>query len=178
MFRRRKSRRLMSLIWPERGWGRAVRYIWWRMVRQHATPHAIAFGVAIGVAISVTPLLGFHVFLTLVIAWLLRANMLAALLSTAIGNPVSFPIFIFLNYKLGSLLVGNSVDDAGIVIERMSFGEIFINVDNTMANLLKPVLIGSIPLGLTLGVLCYFIVFFVVKAYRGSAEEKQKKEEE
>ena len=44
------------------------------------TPCAIASGTACGVVVSLTPFVGLHTLLAVVVAWLIRANVLAATL--------------------------------------------------------------------------------------------------
>ena len=52
-------------------------------MRLPGTPYDIAAGFACGAAISFTPFIGFHVVLGMVIARLIKANMVAALIGTA-----------------------------------------------------------------------------------------------
>src|SRR3546814_1540068 len=53
-------------------------YVWRRVWRLTGTPHVIALGVAAGVFMSCTPFLGFHIVAAMLIAWVLRGNLLAA----------------------------------------------------------------------------------------------------
>ena len=72
MFAGRKTsgrrRSLRHTLWPKRGWRRVMSYYWKRLVRLSATPHAIAAGGAAGVFAAFSPLLGFHVVLSLALA--------------------------------------------------------------------------------------------------------------
>lgn len=108
MFGRRNrpslSKRVKSLVWPERGLARSWRYTVARLSRLKTSPHAIAAGFASGAAVSFTPLLGLHFLLAFALAFLTRGSFLAAALGTAVGNPLTFPFIFAATYWLGALL--------------------------------------------------------------------------
>ncbi|MEQ8949382.1 DUF2062 domain-containing protein, partial [Parvibaculum sp.] len=96
MFRRRVDlhpiEKLKEIFWPRSGWKRAIQYGWRRVWRLSGTPHAIALGVAAGAFSSCTPFLGFHILVAMLIAWVIRGNLIASALGTFIGNPITFPV--------------------------------------------------------------------------------------
>ena len=51
----------------------------------------IAIGFAAGVFVSFTPLFGLHIVLGAALAWLVRGNIVASLIGTLAGNPVTTP---------------------------------------------------------------------------------------
>ena len=94
VFKRREKRGLPRALWewiyPKGGWARAYSYIKHRLRRLPGTPEEIARGVAIGVFTSFTPFFGLHFFVAWVLALVLRANVLASLLGTFFGNPLTY----------------------------------------------------------------------------------------
>ncbi len=96
----------MESIYPRGGWWRAANYVLHRMRRLPDQPHRIARGVAAGVFISFTPLFGFHFLGAVAIAWLIRGNILAALLGTFVGNPLTTPIIAVTSVALGRWMLG------------------------------------------------------------------------
>jgi uncharacterized protein (DUF2062 family) len=112
VFRRRTRltlpERLQALVYPKGGWRRAARYVWVRLTRLPDPPHRIARGIWAGIFVSFTPLFGVHLGLGAVLAFVLRGNVLAALLATMVGNPLSFPVIAVLSIQLGHLLLGNA----------------------------------------------------------------------
>ena len=92
-------------ILPEKGWSRAIEYMMAEIKRLPDSPKNISFGVAIGVFVSFSPFFGIHVLLAFIIARFLRVNILAAILGTFMGNPISFPIIAALNFNVGDLFV-------------------------------------------------------------------------
>lgn len=77
-----------------------------RLARLGSDPHAVAAGFASGAALSCTPLFGLHFLLSFALAWVVRGHMLAAALGTAVGNPLTFPVFVSGAYGVGTLLLG------------------------------------------------------------------------
>jgi uncharacterized protein len=71
------------------------------------TPEAIAGGVAIGIYIGFTPLVGLKTALTILLAWLTRSNIIAAVIAQA-AHDVGFflmPALYVWEYSLGYWLL-------------------------------------------------------------------------
>ena len=62
-----------------------------------------------GCAVSVTPILGLHLIVCYLGTWIMRGNIIAATVGTIIGNPWTFPIFFYLDYKIGILFYKDSI---------------------------------------------------------------------
>ena len=96
VFRRRDRRPIKTIVseffLPRGGWSRAAQYVVHRLSRLPDPPHRIARGIFAGVFISFTPFFGFHFLGAAAIAWSLRGNILAALLATFFGNPLTTPL--------------------------------------------------------------------------------------
>jgi uncharacterized protein (DUF2062 family) len=125
-------------------------------------------GAAIGAFASFTPFIGLHLVITMAIAWMLGANMIAGAIGTAIGNPLTFPVIWASTYEIGQALLGERRGEApaglGHELMHKSFDQI--------VPLLKPMVVGSAPLGLTVGILVYVIVYKAVSAYQESRRKR------
>jgi uncharacterized protein (DUF2062 family) len=71
-----------------------IRRLWIAALEEHATPRELAASVALGVFIGCTPLLGFHGWLGVGFATLLRLNRLWALIGTRISMLLFLPWII------------------------------------------------------------------------------------
>ncbi|MBB5223257.1 hypothetical protein HNP73_003204 [Amaricoccus macauensis] len=98
--------RLREAVLPRRGWRRGLEYLGHRVRRLPDTPHRIALGFSCGVLASFTPLFGLHFVLAAAFAKLVRGNILAALLGTLVGNPLTFPVIAWSSLWLGRKIVG------------------------------------------------------------------------
>ena len=81
---------MLQALWPKGGWARAARYVTHRVNRLPDPPHRIARGIFAGVFTTFTPFYGFHFFIAAGLAWVMRGNVVAALLSTFFGNPLTY----------------------------------------------------------------------------------------
>ena len=109
MFKRRNPKTMLQSVgeffYPPGGWGRAGRYIAYRLRRLPDPAHKISRGIAAGVFASFTPFYGLHFITAGVIAYLLRGNIIAALLATFFGNPITFPLIAALSVELGTWML-------------------------------------------------------------------------
>ena len=70
-------------------------------------PRKIAMGMAIGVFIGVTPTIPFHTIIIIFLTMLFRQNLTAAMLGAWIMNPITIPLFYFVEYEIGKLVLGS-----------------------------------------------------------------------
>ncbi|WP_421865917.1 DUF2062 domain-containing protein [Parvibaculum sp.] len=166
MFRRRVElhpiQKLREIFWPRSGWKRTLQYGWRRVWRLSGTPHAIALGVAAGAFSSCTPLFGFHILLAMLIAWVLRGNLIASAIGTFIGNPLTFPAIWFVVYETGRYMLGTPVAANPDVAETLQRAHAF----DMVLPLLVPLTVGAIPVGIVLGCVSYVLARSGVEAYQ------------
>lgn len=93
-------------IFPRSGWRRVLYYVRHRLQRLPDSPHRIALGFSLGVFVCFTPVFGLHIILAIVLSLILRANVMAAIIGTFFGNPVTFPLIAGFSYRLGWFLLG------------------------------------------------------------------------
>ena len=110
VFKRRDRRAIWQVVldffYPRGGWTRAFEYVNHRVRRLPDTPQKISRGIWARVLICFTPLFGLHFVFAAIIARLLRGNILAALMATFFGNPLTFPAIGYLSISLGSWMLG------------------------------------------------------------------------
>lgn len=111
VFRRRDQpsllTRLRETVLPRGGWRRGLEYLGHRVRRLPDTPHRIALGFACGVFSSFTPFFGLHLLLAIALARAVRGNVLASLIGTIAGNPLTFPFIASLSLWLGRRVLGH-----------------------------------------------------------------------
>lgn len=181
MFKRRKQQpvhhRVGNLFWPRIGWGRAVRYLWHRVLRLHGTPYSIAAGIACGAAVSFTPLVGGHFVLAALMAWLIGGNIVAGLIGTAVGNPWTFPFIWLWTFKLGSGMIG--MEHAAEAGAQPDFSHVFADLIEALLRfefepaffhkiwaVWWPMMIGSVPSMIVVWLATYLMLRPVVAAYQ------------
>lgn len=193
MFKRRKPRSYgqiaTEMIYPRGGWRRAGTYVVHRLRRLPDQPQRIGRGVAAGVAVSFTPFFGFHFLAAAAVAWVMRGNILAALLATFVGNPATFPFIGVLCVTLGREIMGLPGDLPPHLIF-VEFGrasaELWHNIkaifgpDTTQWTQLSeffhdvyiPYLVGGLIPGILCGALAHYLTVPVVQAYHRRRSKK------
>jgi uncharacterized protein (DUF2062 family) len=174
MFRRRHpiplGQRVHGWLWPQMGWRRLGTYLIRRLTRLPGTPHSIATGFACGTAISFTPFLGLHTVLSVLLAFLLRGNYLAAMVGTLVGNPWTFPFIWVASAELGHALLGGAPPS----LEAFQ-GPHFDAFVHKLGGLIWPMAVGSLPLGTLAGLAVYFPVARTVAAYQTGRRHRRER---
>ena len=189
MFKRRERRSIFrffyEVIFSLKGISRAIEYVGIRLKRIPDTPHKISLGMSCGIFASFTPLFGLHFLIAGFLSYLLRANVLASLIGTFVGNPITFPIITVFNLKLGEWILGSteySSGDGGKIFEGFldfifliyksiftegSIGENNIPRMNELLNgVFIPYSLGGLILGIFIAVISYFLLRPLVATYQ------------
>lgn len=159
------------MLWPRRSFRRSAHYFMKRALRLQATPHAIAAGVAIGVFCTFTPFVGLHFLLAIVLAWLVRGNIVAAVIGTALGNPITLPFIWGATLHAGRLVLQYDLAD-DIVPENIGRHLLELELTSLWDPLLKPMLVGAVVLGLAASVAAYFLVRMAARTFQ---EQRRKR---
>lgn len=131
------------------------------------SPHHIALSFAIGIFISITPFLGFHTLMAILVIWLFRLNKVGVLVGTFTNNPWTFtPVYGF-GLWLGVRLYGIEggmphINWSGIKLDA------FVTY---LKPYLMPFIIGNLLLGLIAAMVSYFIVSYAVQRFRARGRQ-------
>jgi len=69
-------------------------------------PERVAAAVALGVGVGLSPFIGFHFFVAILLAFLLRLNKFDTVLGSFAGNPWTLPPVYAMGYRLGRAVLG------------------------------------------------------------------------
>jgi uncharacterized protein len=168
--------RLRQAIWPTRSFQRSFRYMTLRLCRIQASPHSVALGCAAGVFAIFTPFLGFQMMLAALLAVVFRGSVFASAVGTFAGNPLTYPVIWISTFTVGNVFLGSS---ANAEISKLSTGAHALGKSLRDASadgvatavqglwpVLKPMAIGSLPLGGLTAFLVYYIVRHFLQARR------------
>ncbi len=186
MFKRRNKRTtwqtLRESVWPRGGWARAAQYIKHRVHRLPDTPEKIALGIFIGFFVTFSPFFGLHFLIAALFAIVLRANVVAAILATFVGNPLTFFAIGAVSLNLGRWVLGMRAHHGPPVGAQFShaFGDLHHNVIALFTggpthwgylhaffdNVFYPYLIGGLIPGILFGLVGYFTSLPILRAYQ------------
>lgn len=171
------------------GWRRTLRYQLHRMGRLPGSGYAIAGGFAWGAAMSFTPLIGLHILLSVIIAWMFRCSVVAAALGTAVGNPWTFPLIWVWLYKAGVYMGFGGQN--GMPAEKLDFAALFDNMTSallagnwhfladTAMPVFTPMLAASVPTAAIVWVIFFLLMKPGIERYKlGIASRRREREQQ
>ncbi|UYV37917.1 DUF2062 domain-containing protein [Rhodobacteraceae bacterium D3-12] len=197
VFKRRDKRPLWKIVveffYPRGGWLRAARYVRHRLHRLPDPPHKISRGIWAGVFTTFTPFYGMHFVVAAIIAFVMQGNILAALLATFFGNPLTYVPIGVIALATGHWLLGSDFNPAHV--ERslggmfsdagrdlwFNFKTLFNGADPDWHRLsvfydevFFPYMIGGIIPGIITASICYYIAVPLIRAYQNRRKGKIK----
>lgn len=165
---------------------RAFHYVKHRLHRLPDPPHRIARGIFSGILVSFTPFFGLHFLFAALVAMVLRGNILASILATFFGNPITFVPIGALALNTGHFLLGKS-GLSSVDVQR-SLGGKFVDAGEDLWHNLRaiftsetsdwshlsvffndiflPYLVGGIIPGVIFGLLGYYLSLPLIIAYQ------------
>lgn len=158
---------------------RAAKYYYLKFLRLQGDPHSLALGVAIGLFVGITPTIPLHTALIIILAWILRGNILAALIAaTAISNPLTWLPQYYFSWRVGNWLLpgrlswerihgllGLFASDAGFTQNLAILGQLGLEAVAVM-------LVGGILLAIPFTCAGYLLSFKFFRALRKKRQEK------
>jgi uncharacterized protein (DUF2062 family) len=166
-------RAMAEMLWPRGGWTRAFHYVKHRVRRLPDSPERIARGIWAGVFTTFTPFYTLHFVIAALISWVLRGNIVASLMATFFGNPLTYVPIGIASLSTGHWLLGTEMEEG----EHRSFGGKFADAgyDETADwhglsvfydEVFFPYMIGGIIPGVICASICYYLAVPVIRAYQ------------
>lgn len=177
-------RAMAELLWPRGGWTRAFQYAKHRVRRLPDPPEKIARGVWAGVFVTFTPLFGFHFFVALLLARMMKGNIIASLMATFVGNPFTFVFIALASLKTGHWLLGTEMTEGELRALSRKFSDagsdlwhnfiaVFTDARADWSGLaifsrdvFYPYLIGGIVPGIIFATISYYLTVPIIRAYQ------------
>lgn len=123
------------------------------------TPHRISMAFAVGIFIGMSPLLGLHTILGILVAYLFRLNRLVTIVGVYITNPWTIiPIYTFSTW-VGVKCLGIDKVLPNIDWKHITFGALL----NDFSSLIMPFIVGAFLVGTLLSIISYIIIYRLAK---------------
>lgn len=177
-------RAVADFLWPRGGWNRAFHYIKHRMRRLPDSPERIARGIWAGVFVTFSPLFGLHFLGAVLLARLMKGNIVASLMATFVGNPFTFVFIALASLQTGHWLLGTELKEGELRALSRKFGDagsdlwhnfmaIFTHAKMDWSGLaifsrdvFYPYLVGGIIPGIFFATLAYVASVPLLRAYQ------------
>jgi uncharacterized protein (DUF2062 family) len=188
VFKRRDRKSIwragVEFLYPRGGWTRAFHYVKHRVRRLPDSPERIARGIWAGVFTTFTPFYGLHFIVAAIIARVMQGNILAALMATFFGNPLTYVPIGIVSLQTGHWLLGTEFRE----YHQRSFAGKFVDAgrdlkDNIFAiftggeadwsrltvfydEVFFPYMVGGILPGVVAATICYYLSVPLIRAYQ------------
>ena len=188
IFKRRDPKTFLrapaEMLWPRGGWARAFHYVKHRVRRLPDSPERIARGIWAGVFITFTPLFGFHFFFAVLIAKIMKGNILASLMATFVGNPLTFVFITLASLKTGHWMLRTELQEGELRALSRKFADAGSDLWHNFISILTPAkmdwsglaifsrdvfypyLMGGIVAGIFFATIAYYASVPVLRAYQ------------
>jgi uncharacterized protein (DUF2062 family) len=146
-------------ITGESALARFRRWLWshhFRLINIKDTPHSIALGLAIGIFFGFTPLLSLKTLLSIGVAWVCKSNKIAAAISVTLHDLLLpfMPAIYLWEYKVGFWALHGQMPQR-FSLHRLALWDYL--KWTTFFTVVRPILVGSVILGLPFAALIYFL---------------------
>jgi hypothetical protein len=140
-------------------------HVHFRLVTIEASSHAIAFGVAIGIFFGFTPLWSLKTLLSIGVAWLLGGNKIAAAISVNLHDLILpfMPAIYLWEYKIGYWTMHGHLPQH-LHFHRFSLRD-YMQWE-TFFTVGRPLLVGSVVVGLPSAAIVYVVCRGLVERHR------------
>lgn len=182
-----------DFVYPRGGWTRAFHYVKHRLRRMPGTPDMIARGIWAGVFTTFTPFYGLHFLVAAFIARIINGKVLAALLATFFGNPLTyFPIGV-ISLQTGHFILGTEFKGGTESSLSRKFADAAKDLWTNFQTIFNdqqpdwsglkvfydevffPYMIGGIIPGIVAATICYYLSVPVIHAYQKRRAARMKK---
>ena len=126
------------------------------------SPEKIAAAFAVGVFIAFSPLLGLHMAMVILSAWLFRLNFVPVLMGALVNNPWTFAPLYGASTWFGVLLYGGDFPE--IVWRNVTLMDFL----SSFKPYLGPFFLGTTVLGSVFALLSYFGIYLVIRLLKKS----------
>jgi len=141
-----------------------------RFLKLRGSPQQASLGMALGIFVGMSPFLGFHTVMAVLLASLFGWSKITAAVGVLVTNPITAPIIYPLTYQLGVMLTGFSEP---IIWSRLLEPGAFIALMKNSPMIIIDMLVGGILVGLPLSIVIYYITYAAVSKAKKRIEIKR-----
>jgi len=148
-------------------WKRRWKVLVLDLLGREEPPERVAAAIAIGIGVGFSPFIGFHIWIALGLAFLLRLNKVDAALGQFVGNPWTLPAVYALGYRLGRRLLHYDRRSAPrLAWDRLLHSDFWKAFEGpAFAPRLLSFLVGTTVIALAIGLATYLFFLAILRIY-------------
>ena len=152
-------------------WMKPWRKAYQRFVKIRGHPREISLGFALGLFVGMSPFMGLHTAIAVLLAALFKWNKISAALAVWISNPLTAPVIYGLAYVMGAKVLAyeNSYD-----LPRNFDLDALLFIIRSAPDIIGVLIVGGMVMGLPLAIAGYFAAYAAIWEYRKNLKPKLK----
>ncbi len=166
---------IQESVYPTMGYKALGRWFLLKIIRQTHDEHKVAMGAAIGMWVNFLPLPGLGGVISIILAWIFRANIPAAFIAQIPSNPWTFPLLWWVSYAVGRQVVPVQEGSIsfGMLMQNFSWEYLGANIVPLLEGVLLPMAVGGQIIGIILGLITYRIMYLQVGLFWDKRRARQ-----
>jgi hypothetical protein len=150
-------------------WVEPWRKAYHRFLKIRGHPREISLGFALGLFVGMSPFMGLHTAIAVLVAALLKWNKISSALAVWVSNPISAPIIYPLTYLIGAKVL--NYENSYTLPQHFDLGGL-LDIIRGAPELIWVLIVGGIVTGIPLAVIGYFGAYFTIYEYRKNLRPK------
>jgi uncharacterized protein (DUF2062 family) len=148
-------------------WKRRWRVLVLDLLGREEPPERVAAAIAMGIGVGFSPFIGFHIWIALGLAFLLRLNKVDAALGQFVGNPWTLPAVYALGYRLGRrILHYDRRSVPRLAWDRLLHSDFWKAFEGpAFAPRLLSFLVGTTVIAIAIGLAAYVLFLAILRLY-------------
>ena len=140
-----------------------------RFLKIRGHPREISLGFALGLFVGMSPFMGLHTAIAVLLAALFKWNKISAALAVWISNPFSAPVIYGLTYIVGARVL--AYENSYTLPQEFDLNAL-LDIIRSAPDLIGVLIVGGIVTGIPLGVAGYFGAYFAIYEYRKNLQPR------
>ncbi len=153
---------------PDR-WIEPWRKAYQRFLKIRGHPREISLGFALGLFVGMSPFMGLHTAIAVLLAALFKWNKFSAALAVWISNPFTAPVIYGLTYLIGAKAL--AYENSYALPQHFDL-DALLDIIRSAPEIIWVFVIGGVVTGIPLAIAGYFGAYFAIFEYRKNLRPK------
>jgi uncharacterized protein (DUF2062 family) len=150
-------------------WIEPWRKAYQRFLKIRGHPREISLGFALGLFVGMTPFMGLHMAIGVLLASLFKWNKISAALAVWISNPLTAPFIYWMTYIVGAKVLDY---ENSYALPKQFDLDALLYIIRSAPEIIGVLIVGGIVTGIPLAVAGYFLAYFAIFEYRKNLRPK------
>ena len=152
-------------------WIEPWRKAYQRFLKIRGHPREISPGFALGLFVGMSPFMGLHTAIAVLLAALFKWNKISAALAVWISNPFTAPVIYGLTYYIGAKVL--AYENSYNLPQEFDL-DALLDIIRNAPEIIGVLITGGVVTGIPLAVIGYFSAYFAIYEYRKNLRPKLK----